>query len=66
MHDYFNTKVITKVDVEKILGDYYDERGWDVQKGTPTPQKLKELGLEQYSSEADPKLACIRQDAEYV
>ena len=50
MHDYFNTKVITKEDAEKILDDYYQERGWDVRQGTPTPEKLKELGLERYSS----------------
>jgi aldehyde:ferredoxin oxidoreductase len=48
MHDYFNTKVITKEDSEKILDDYYDERGWDALLGTPTPSKLKELGLERY------------------
>jgi aldehyde:ferredoxin oxidoreductase len=48
MHDYFNTKVITRDDVEKVLDDYYDERGWDVQSGTPTPERLKELGLEKY------------------
>lgn len=50
MHDYFNTKVITKEDAEKMLDDYYQERGWDVRQGTPTPEKLKELGLEKYSS----------------
>jgi aldehyde:ferredoxin oxidoreductase len=52
MHDYFNTKVITHEDVEKMLDDYYDERGWDVRSGTPTRAKLKELGLERYWSVA--------------
>jgi aldehyde:ferredoxin oxidoreductase len=28
------------------LDDYYDERGWDKESGIPTPEKLKELGLE--------------------
>jgi aldehyde:ferredoxin oxidoreductase len=51
MRDYFNTKVITKEDAEKILDDYYDERGWNIPLGTPTKAKLKELGLEKYSSE---------------
>jgi aldehyde:ferredoxin oxidoreductase len=46
MMDYFETKVMTKEDVEKILDDYYGERGWDVKKGIPTKQKLKELGLD--------------------
>jgi aldehyde:ferredoxin oxidoreductase len=49
MHDYFNTKVISKEDVDKMLDDYYDERGWNIDRGTPTPEKLKELGLERYS-----------------
>jgi aldehyde:ferredoxin oxidoreductase len=49
-HDYFNTKVIEKEDAEQILDDYYDERGWDIAKGTPTQEKLKELGLEKYAN----------------
>jgi len=48
MMDYFRTKVITREDTERALDDYYDERGWD-QEGIPTPEKLKELGLEAYS-----------------
>jgi aldehyde:ferredoxin oxidoreductase len=49
MHDYFKTKRITGEDVEKLLDDYYEERGWDVRRGIPTEEKLKELGLEEYS-----------------
>jgi aldehyde:ferredoxin oxidoreductase len=48
--DYFNTKVIEKADAEKILNDYYDERGWDIDSGKPTQEKLEKLGLEQYST----------------
>ncbi|MEW6026069.1 MAG: aldehyde ferredoxin oxidoreductase family protein [Planctomycetota bacterium] len=36
--------VITKEKVEKLLDEYYKERGWD-KDGRPTPEKLKELGL---------------------
>ena len=32
--------------VNKFLDDYYEERGWDVETGTPTKEKLLELGLE--------------------
>jgi len=28
-----------------LLDQYYDERGWDLQRGWPTPAKLAELGL---------------------
>lgn len=34
------------VDLEPMLDEYYSERGWDVKTGIPTPEKLKELGLE--------------------
>jgi aldehyde:ferredoxin oxidoreductase len=29
-----------------MLDDYYDERGWDIETGIPTREKLEELGLE--------------------
>ncbi len=44
--DYFDRKKLTREDVEKLLDDYYEEKGWDVKKGTPTREKLEELGLE--------------------
>ncbi|MFH1002891.1 MAG: aldehyde ferredoxin oxidoreductase N-terminal domain-containing protein [Chloroflexota bacterium] len=43
--DYYRTKVITREDFEGLLDEYYDERGWDKKTGTPTPEKLRELGL---------------------
>ncbi|MFB0559636.1 MAG: aldehyde ferredoxin oxidoreductase family protein [Candidatus Lokiarchaeia archaeon] len=44
--DYYMTKQYTKEDVERLIDDYYDERGWD-QNGIPTKSTLKELGLEE-------------------
>lgn len=44
--DYYQTTTLTQQDVERFLDDYYDERGWDRESGTPTAGKLKELGLE--------------------
>ena len=41
--DYFGKK-ISRNDLGKLLRDYYDERGWDA-SGTPTPEKLEDLGL---------------------
>jgi aldehyde:ferredoxin oxidoreductase len=32
-----------------MLDDYYDERGWDIQNGIPTREKLVELGLEDFA-----------------
>jgi len=32
--------------LDTLLDNYYKERGWDKQTGKPTPEKLKELGLE--------------------
>jgi aldehyde:ferredoxin oxidoreductase len=46
MKDFLGIKVLTADDLEKLLDDYYDERGWDIQTGLPTGEKLVELGLE--------------------
>jgi aldehyde:ferredoxin oxidoreductase len=34
--------------VPEMLSKYYEARGWD-EKGVPTPEKIRELGLEFYS-----------------
>ena len=49
LHDYYNTKRLTAEDVERLLDEYYDERGWDVKTGEPTPEKLRELGLQDFA-----------------
>ena len=46
--DWFGNR-ITQNEMVKILDDYYEERGWDIQTGVPTKQKLIELGLEEFS-----------------
>ncbi|GAJ24319.1 unnamed protein product, partial [marine sediment metagenome] len=35
--------------LEGMLDNYYEERGWDIQRGMPTKSKLTELGLEQFA-----------------
>jgi aldehyde:ferredoxin oxidoreductase len=45
--DWFGNR-LTKEDIEKMLDDYYEERGWDVKKGVPTREKLTELGLKDF------------------
>jgi aldehyde:ferredoxin oxidoreductase len=45
MMDYFRTRILTREDLNDILEDYYDERGWDRATGYPTSEKLKSLGL---------------------
>jgi len=47
LKDYFN-RPVTHTGLQKILDDYYDERGWDLDRGIPTRNKLKELGLEEF------------------
>ena len=34
------------VELDFMLDDYYDESGWDKETTAPTPEKLKELDLE--------------------
>jgi aldehyde:ferredoxin oxidoreductase len=50
MKDYYKEKTLSKDDVMKLLDDYYDERGWDKERGVPTKEKLAELGLGEYAS----------------
>ena len=42
--------ILARETIEKVLDEYYEVRGWDKETGTPTKEKLVELGLR---SEAD-------------
>jgi aldehyde:ferredoxin oxidoreductase len=46
MTDYYRIRELSREDILLLLNDYYDERGWDVEKGIPTREKLVELGLQ--------------------
>jgi len=43
--DYLTGNKVIHQEIEQMLEDYYDERGWDVKTGIPTSRKLKGLGL---------------------
>jgi len=45
LSDYFG-KPLSRKDCEKMLDDYYDERGWDIETGIPTEKTLIGCGLE--------------------
>jgi len=51
MQDYYQTKVLTKQDTDKILDDYYAERGWDIATGYPTAERLTRLRLQELVTE---------------
>jgi aldehyde:ferredoxin oxidoreductase len=36
---------ISKDELNKMLDEYYEDRGWDIKTGAPTRKKLMELGL---------------------
>jgi aldehyde:ferredoxin oxidoreductase len=36
---------MTRNDVEVVLDDYYDERGWDIKSGVPAGKTLIDLGI---------------------
>jgi len=38
---------VSQAELDLLLDDYYEVRGWD-KNGNPTPEKLKELGLEEF------------------
>jgi aldehyde:ferredoxin oxidoreductase len=43
--DYFGTP-LSREDCNKLLNDYYDERGWDIETGIPTEKTLVESDLQ--------------------
>jgi aldehyde:ferredoxin oxidoreductase len=47
--DWFGNR-LKEENIERVLDDYYEERGWDVERGVPTRQRLAELGLEDFAS----------------
>jgi aldehyde:ferredoxin oxidoreductase len=52
LKDYYG-KPLTASDVEKLLDDYYDERGWDLKTGIPTRGKLTDMGLSNIADNLD-------------
>jgi aldehyde:ferredoxin oxidoreductase len=44
LKDYYNTKKLNKEDIEMLLDDYYEERGWDT-NGIPTKKTLTSLDI---------------------
>ncbi|MBD3195168.1 MAG: hypothetical protein GF317_08945, partial [Candidatus Lokiarchaeota archaeon] len=48
---YFSGDVlITKKIAEKLLDDYYNERGWKISNGLPKNKKITQLNLSQFNS----------------
>jgi aldehyde:ferredoxin oxidoreductase len=45
LSDYFRSHKITREEWEWLVDGYYEERGWDLERGWPTKLKLAELGL---------------------
>jgi aldehyde:ferredoxin oxidoreductase len=39
-------QLISQKDLDEMLDEYYEARGWD-KSGSPTPAKLKELGIKE-------------------
>jgi aldehyde:ferredoxin oxidoreductase len=37
--------ILSKDKIEQLLDEYYELRGWDIQTGLPTKNKLEEIGL---------------------
>ena len=43
--DYLTGRPVTRADLDRYTDEYYDEQGWDMKTGLPTPERLQELGL---------------------
>lgn len=44
-------RVASKENINRVLDEYYELRGWDNKKGVPTKKKLVELGLDYVADE---------------
>ena len=49
--DYYRTRVYTRDDLEKLLDEYYKDRGWNVKTGIPTKKKLNSLSLKEFTKD---------------
>ena len=49
LKDFTGTTNITPEIANLLIDDYYDERGWNKNNGSPTAEKIKELGLEKFT-----------------
>ncbi|MEM2304188.1 MAG: aldehyde ferredoxin oxidoreductase C-terminal domain-containing protein, partial [Candidatus Methanomethylicia archaeon] len=47
--DYFKKRVVSRDDFENIINQYYHERGWSIDDGLPTMEKIRELKLSELS-----------------
>ncbi|MBI4595684.1 MAG: hypothetical protein HY730_04805 [Candidatus Tectomicrobia bacterium] len=45
LKDYYGNP-LTKGDMEKLLDDYHRERGWNLEDGLPSPEKISSLALD--------------------
>lgn len=53
MMDYYRKKKITPEVADKILDEYYEEKGWDIQTGIPTRKTVNVLGLSEICRNMD-------------
>ncbi|MHA1274761.1 MAG: aldehyde ferredoxin oxidoreductase N-terminal domain-containing protein [Promethearchaeota archaeon] len=53
LKDFFGEIIITRELANKLLDDYYDERGWALETGLPSNQKLQELELSEFKNFKD-------------
>jgi aldehyde:ferredoxin oxidoreductase len=51
MTDYYRTKFLDNNDLRRFLDEYYKNRGWSVETGLPTREKLTTLGLEDIAND---------------
>ena len=45
LRNKYDNRILRAEDLEQMMDDYYEERGWDKKYGIPTPAKLADLGL---------------------
>jgi hypothetical protein len=46
LHNAYDNRTLTADNLEQLKDDHYQERGWEVERGIPTREKLISLALE--------------------
>jgi aldehyde:ferredoxin oxidoreductase len=62
LHHYFG-QPLGREGADRMLDDYYDERGWDPKSGNPTRAKLSSLGLEWVAQDLERRGIIVPGDA---
>jgi aldehyde:ferredoxin oxidoreductase len=64
--DYVRSHNINREEWEWLLDGYYDERGWDIERGWPTKARLEALGMKDIANDMVAKGYALKERTEPI